>query len=120
MEDMEEKLGAMLSNPELMQKVMAMAQSLGQSAETAPPPKDAPPTPPADTPQLDPALLQKLLSLGAQTGIDRNGQALLKALGPYLTCQRITKLERAMRAARLAKAASAAAGSGALSFLTGR
>lgn len=115
MAEMEEKLGAMLGNPDFMQKVMAMAQSLGQSAETAPEKPGVPP--PSDAPQLDPAMLQKLLTLGAQTGIDRNGQALLKALSPYLSRQRIGKLERAMRAARLAKAA---ANSGALSFLTGR
>ena len=29
MEDMEDKIGAILSNPQMMQQIMAMAQSLG-------------------------------------------------------------------------------------------
>ena len=33
MDEMEQKLGAVLGNPELMQKIMAMAQSLGQPAQ---------------------------------------------------------------------------------------
>lgn len=118
MEDMEQKLGAILGNPEMMQKIMSMAQSLGQQP-AAPSPEEEPQvkSPGAD---MDPAAIQKIIALANQTGIDRNQQALLKALGPYLSGQRITKLEKAMRAAKLAKVAASALNSGTIPFFTGR
>ncbi len=124
MEDMEQKLGAILSNPDMMQQIMTMAQALGQTQQApsapAPPPQTAPEASESAVPALDPAAIGKLASLAGQASIDRNQQALLKALKPYLSSQRIDKLEKAMRAAKLAKAASFAVNSGALSFLSGR
>ena len=117
MDAMEEKLGAILGNPQMMQQIMSMAQTLN----TAPnPPQDEPPGNAANFSDFDPAMLQKIMSLAGNLGIDPNQQALLSALRPYLTGGRIQKLEKAMRAAKLANAASAAFNSGALSFLTGR
>ena len=125
MDQMEDKIGAILGNPALMQQIMSMAQSLGQSAPqaTAPPPPPQQESVPAAAPampDLDPAALGKIMSLAGSTNIDRNQKALLRALEPYLTRQRLQKLEKAMRAARLANAASSLLQSGALSFLTGR
>lgn len=117
MEGMEEKLGAILGNPQIMQQIMSMAQSLGQSQEQ---PSEAPPKEASPLPDLNPAVLQQFMSLAGKTGIDRNQRALLGALRPYLTKERLAKLEKAMRAAKLASAASTALNSGALSFLTGR
>ena len=48
MEGMEEKLGAILSNPEMMNTIMSMAKALGQSQ---PQPEQAPPCPPPPPPQ---------------------------------------------------------------------
>ena len=96
MAEMDDKLGAILNNPAMMQQIMAMAQSLGQQA----PPKEESPPP------FDPGMMQKVMSLGTQTSIDSNQQALLTALNPYLPHQRLNKLEKAMRAAKLAKLAS--------------
>lgn len=115
MEGLEEKIGAMLSNPQLMQQIMAMAQTLGQSQEQ----QEQHPEP-APIPDINPAALQQIMRIAGQTGIDRNQKALLTALRPYLTAQRIGKLEKAMRAAKLASAATTALNNGALSFLTGR
>lgn len=98
MEGMEEKLGAILGNPAMMQQIMAMAQSFGQSQPEPPPQK--PETPPL--PDLDPAMLTRIMSLMGNSSIDANQKTLLRALTPYLTAQRIEKLERAMRAAKLA------------------
>jgi len=115
MEGMEDKLGAILNNPQLMQQIMSMASSLsGPSPEREP---DIPANPLSD---FDPAMLQKLMGLAGNLNINENQRALLLALRPYLTEGRIEKLEKAMRAAKLANAASAALNSGALSFLTGR
>ena len=104
MDAMEEKLGSILNNPEMMQKIMTMAQSLGSSAPSQEEPQEAPQSDPL--PQIDIASLQKISGLARQGNIDREQQALLKALGPYLSRQRIRKLENAMRAARMAKVAA--------------
>ncbi len=127
MDDMESKMGAILNNPEMMQKIMAMAQSLNQSSNTQKqeeksPPKDAPSQQASsfNIPDIDISTLQKLSGLAKQTGVDRNQQSLLKALHPYLSHQRIAKLERAMRAARMASVASSVLGSQGIRSLLGR
>lgn len=117
MDDMETKLNSILGNPQMMQQIIAMAQSMGQGSE-APPEKVK--EEPAAPPLPDAATLQKLVGFAQRSGVDKNQQALLHALSPYLSDQRIQKLERAMRAAKIAGLAAAALGSGGLSFLTGR
>lgn len=119
MDEMEEKLGAILSNPQMMQQIMTMAQTIGQSAEhsdTQPNPTDAAS---ASLP-FDPTILATLSSLAGNTSVDPNQKALLHALRPYLSQDRVTRLEKAMHAARLAKFASVFLNQGGLSFLTGR
>lgn len=123
MDDMEEKLSSILGNPQMMQQIMAMAQTLGQSQ---PPPKEEPrPEPPrqlqsATGSMPDAAMLQRVFNLARQSGIDKNQQSLLKALGPYLSRERISKLEKAMRAARIAAMASTALRSAGISTYSGR
>ncbi len=98
MEDLQEKLNGILSDPQTMQKIMSMAQQLGSQ-----PPPAAPEQPPQEGSFLpDPSMLQKLASLAGQSTVDRDQQGLLRALGPYLSRHRLAKLERAMRAARMA------------------
>lgn len=118
MSEMEDKLGAILGNPDMMQKIMSMAQSLNQ----AQPQTDTRPQPQQETPAVnfDPAMLQRIAAMAGQTGIDRDQQALLNALSPYLSKHRIEKLEKAMRAAKLAGLASSALGNGGLQALLGR
>lgn len=99
MDDLESKLGAVLENPQMMEKIMSLAQSLGQASPQEAPPADT-------TPQVDLQLLQKLTGLAGQSSIDSNQKNLLAALGPYLNRKRISKLEKAMRAAKMAKLAS--------------
>ena len=97
MAEMDDKLGAILNNPAIMQQIMSMAQSLGQQS---------PPTTPEPAAGPDPAMLQNIMQLSTQTGIDPNQQNLLTALNPYLPQPRLQKLEKAMRAAKLARVAS--------------
>lgn len=94
MEGMEDKLGAILGNPQMMQQIMSMAQALGSSS--APPEKPQPPQVP------DPAMLARLMPLLQSSGIDTNQRTLLKALHPYLSRERLDRLEKAMRAAKMA------------------
>ena len=124
MEDMQDKLKSILGNPEMMQKIMSMAQAFGQSseqnkheaAEHTPPPLPNQPQPIS----IDPAMLQKIAGFAQQSGVDRNQQALLKALRPYLSKERIVKLEKAMRAAKVAGFASTALGGMGSLFSLGR
>lgn len=99
MEDMESKLGAILSNPQMMQQIMSIAQNF--QSDPAPPPSQG-----EALPEIDFATIQKMTSLIGKTGINPQQKALLQALSPYLSSQRIQKLEKAMRAAKLAGMAS--------------
>lgn len=114
MDNMEDKLNALLQDPDMMSKIQTMAQSLGLQNNQSPPPKQE------SLPDFDPAMLQKLSGFARQSGVDRNQKALLSALGPYLSRDRLTKLEKAMRAAKMARMASGFLGQGGLSLLTGR
>lgn len=121
MEGMEEKIGAILSNPEMMKTIMTMAQSLGQNMPQQEPPQ-AQPQKQAQPQQKTPLqaksapsigkneleMISKISTLSQQTGLDRQEQTLLKALNPYLTKDRLEKLEKAMHAAKMAKFATVA------------
>ena len=115
MEGMDEKLGAILNNPQMMQQIMSIANSMNQPSA-----QQEAPAPQMGSLDFDPAMLQKVMGLAGQLGVDSNQKALLGALHPYLSDMRVQKLEKAMRAAKLASLASTAFNSGALSFLTGR
>ena len=104
MDGMEEKLGAILGNPQMMQQIMALAQSMGSQSP--------PPEPPPKQDGTDPAMMQKMMTAFQASGVDAHQRALLSALNPYLTRDRISRLERAMRAAKLAGMASAFLGGG--------
>ena len=103
MAEMDDKLGAILGNPAMMQQIMSMAQALGQQT---PPPQQEP------AEGFNPATLQNIMQVSNQTGIDSNQEALLTALNPYLPQPRLQKLQKAMRAAKLARIASTFLGQG--------
>lgn len=127
MSDFEEKLNAVLSNPDAMSQIMNLAQSLnlgggsGGEGGASESPKDSHGPPPEGGPGggpgpdlsglgnllggIDPAMLQRLAPLigelsGNGGGNDERMQ-LLYALRPFLKPERRDKVERAARAARL-------------------
>ena len=106
MDNLEQQLGSVLSNPEMMQKIMAMAQSLG--GPQSPPSESPPHSPEPATPNIDLSMIQKISGIMSSTNIDREQRALLSALSPYLSQGRLRKLENAMRASRLADFAAKA------------
>ena len=114
MSELEERLNALLSNPQLMQQIASMAQAMGSNS-----PEQTEPQMPA-APALDPQLIQTMAQTLGNTGVDNNQKALLHALSPYLSSHRVQKLERAMQAAKLAGAASGFLSAGGLQMLTGR
>ncbi len=117
MEAMEDKLGAILNNPQMMEQIMSMAKMLGQSSspEQKTEVKDAP----QPFPELDPAMLQRISGFARESGIDPQQKALLNALAPYISRERVNKLEKAMRAAKIARFAASFLGSG-IPLLSGR
>ena len=106
MEGMEEKLGAILGNPDMMKQIMSMAQALGSQPPPEPPPEQK------SEPGIDPAILQQAMTLIRGSGVDPHQQSLLRALEPYLSHERIGRLHRAMRAAKLASLATQFLGGG--------
>lgn len=113
MDDLQARMGAILNDPEMMKKISALAQGLSSSQEPQPQPQSQPQPQPQPQlqqqpllPNIDPGMLQKLAGFAGQTGIDNNQKTLLHALNPYLSSERISKLERAMRAASMARMAS--------------
>ena len=99
MDELEEKLGAVLNNPQMMQQIMSMAQALGGESPKGEAKQEA-------FPEVDLAMVQTLSGLARQSGIEPREQALLHALQAYLTADRVGRLERAMRAAKMAKFAT--------------
>ena len=115
MAELEDKIGAVLNNPQLMQQIMSMAQNMNATSPTPEPTANQ-----EHMPELDMNLIRQISGMAKKGTIDHNQQSLLKALSPYLSPGRIGKLEKAMRAAKLAGAASAILGSGNIPFLSGR
>lgn len=116
MADIQAQMNSILQNPEMMEKIMSMAQSLGdqnQQSGQASPGAEA-------FPEIDIATIQKLSGFLGQSNIDSNQRTLLTALKPYLQTERITKLEKAMRAAKLATLASSLLSSSGFSLSAGR
>ena len=114
MAELDEKLAAMMADPNIMAQGAAMAKSLGM----APPgpgetPSEGPPKPPPKGPEKPPApppspdVLQRLAAMAGQSALDENRRRLLHALRPYVRPERLARLENAMRTAQLAGAATA-------------
>ena len=110
MGDFEEKLERILGNPQAMEQIMSLAQSLNGSA---PDPSPAPPPAPTEIPKaadslglgaLDPQVITGLVRLLNQS---RSGEdertALLEALRPFVKEQRYAKLDKAIQIARLSR-----------------
>ena len=117
MDSMEDKLNAVLGNPQLMEQLMNMARALGQNSSDTTSQESADPS---SLPRIDPAIFQQLAGLSQQSTITNEQQNLLHALSPYLPKDRLQKLEKAMRAAKMARFASSFLSSGNLPLLTGR
>ena len=96
MDEWEEKIGAVLGNPELMGKIMNLAQSMGGSEPAA-----APQEPGFDMPDL--GMVQKAMGLASGFRMDPKLKTLIQALQPFVSAHRLQKLEKALQTARLAR-----------------
>ena len=112
MADFSQMLNGILSNPQAMQQMMALAQSLGLQGQGGQPQQSAP-TPPPPPPQLpqqpsqpDPMqLLQGFLQMSKQMGGDERQLALFQALKPFVRPDRAEKLDRAIQVAKISRLA---------------
>lgn len=121
----EEKLGAILNDPQAMSQIMSIAQSIGggpgqpgqDTQEPAPPPIQAPAEPAPDdqapdpdaAPGLDPKVMAAgLRALSVWQDPEDDRAALLQALRPFMKEERQSKVDRAIRIVRLSKAVRAA------------
>ena len=120
MSEFDDKLNALLSDPDRMAQIMQMAQSLsGGFSPPEQPPAHQPFSPPSSTQQqdsplsgdlltsltggFDPKLLIRLMPLIQELGADSSSGArtLLYALRPYLKAERQDRIERALQLAKL-------------------
>lgn len=109
MDDVNEKLNALLSDPSSMAQIMQLAQQLSGSmgGDTAQPAAVSPaaspsPPPPAPLPAIDPQVIAKYLPLLQELTRDTSQTTqLLYALRPFLKDGKQNKVERAARLARL-------------------
>lgn len=115
MADFSEMLNGILSNPQAMQQIMTLAQSLGLQGQGGQPQQSAP-APPPPQPQLsqlpqqpnqpDPMqLLQGFLQMSKQMGGDERQLALFQALKPFVRPDRAEKLDRAIQVAKISRLA---------------
>jgi len=109
MAEFEEKLNAILSDPQAMGQILSAARALsGQKEENAPAETDTTSDNETDPlsalGQLDPKLLQAGMRLLSEyTSGDERKTALLEALKPFLRPERQAKVDQAVKIARLAK-----------------
>ena len=105
MEDMDSRLNALLSDPEAMGRIMALAQQLsGENAASSPPPSpEPPPSSQQEDDGFDPMLLLKFLPLLQELRQDNSSQSMqfLSAMRPFLKPERQPKVERAVKLAHL-------------------
>ena len=108
MDDVNEKLNALLSDPGSMAQIMQLAQQLSGSmgGDTAQPaatsPAAPPPPPPSPLGGIDPQTIARYLPLLQELTRDTSQTTqLLYALRPFLQDGKQNKVERAARLARL-------------------
>ncbi len=104
MSEFEDRLNAVLNDPDSMAQIMKLAQSIGDKSEDSKPEQ-------SNDPGID---IGSLMSLAGQLGStsDSKYSALLCAIKPYLSDERQNRLDRALKISRLSKLAKTALESG--------
>nr|WP_317324550.1 hypothetical protein [uncultured Flavonifractor sp.] len=122
MAQLEEQLNQILGDPQAMEQIMSLAQSLSGSRESPPPDQSSPgeteappeggtavPSPLSALADLDPRLLRMGMTLLSEySAQDDKKAALLSALKPFLKPERQEKIDQAVRIARLTRVVRAA------------
>ncbi len=99
--ELEDMINSVLSDPEQMNKIMGMAQSLmGGESQSQPREENR-----GVMDGLDPKMLSKLRQLMGGAQRPGESEALLRAMQPYLSEKRRVKMDKALKLARFAKLA---------------
>ena len=101
MSELDEKLNALLSDPDKMAQVMQLAQQLSGSMGASPPPP--PPAAPPSLPDgLDMAAMMRFLPLLQELNQpNQQAEQLLNSLRPFLKAEKQENIPKAIRLARL-------------------
>ena len=98
MSEFDDRLNALLSDPDSMAQIVQLAQQL--SGQQAPPPEPSPADPPESS--FDPSLFQKAIPLLQEFSREKCQSAqLLRALRPYLRAEKQEKVAQAIQMAHL-------------------
>lgn len=119
MDDIDQKLDAILGNPDLMQQIMSLASQINIPEIQKPEQQKETVKEEKTIPSLDGNLIKGISNLLNNTGIDKNQQTLLSALKPYIGAEKTRKLEKAMQASKMAQLASTYLNIGNLRQITG-
>ena len=118
MSDFEDKLGAILNDPQAMGKIMSLAQSLAGGENQAKGTDESQQANPTEWNQadsersegilradgLDPGMIEMGIRLLREyNSVDNRSAALLEALRPFVRTQRYKKVDRAVQIARLSR-----------------
>ena len=109
MAEFEDKLNAVLSNPELMGQILSLAGSLNQQPSAPPPP---PPSGSFGSMPFDPGAMAGMMQMLKATQLEPRQRNLVQALRGFVPEDRLVRLEKAMQASLIAKFASAAMNQG--------
>lgn len=109
MAEFEDKLNAVLSNPELMGQILSMAGSLNQQQAAPPPP---PPSANFGSMPFDPGAMAGMMQMLKATQLEPRQRNLVQALRGFVPEDRLVRLEKAMQASLIAKFASHAMNQG--------
>ena len=115
MAGMEDVMGQILQNPQAMQQIFSLAQSLnlGQappSSGSAGPAATLAPKAPAPSPSVPDTdgLFRTILDLAGQSSKNEPQLALFEALKPFVTPERAKQIDQAILVARIAQMAAGA------------
>lgn len=108
MDDLNEKLARLLSDPNSMAKIQSAMATLGGGDSTEPSPAPPPPVaPPSVEPPIgnlpDLSMLTRLMPLMGAFNQEDDDTRLLQALRPYLHGERSERLDETMKLLRLTK-----------------
>lgn len=112
MSELEDKLGAILSNQDAMNQIMALAQSLSGADRAASPPPEPEAPPESGAPSggdlslggLDPRLISMAMRLAGEYNSNNDSRAaLLEALRPFVREERYANLDKAIQISKLTR-----------------
>ena len=104
MDDLQSKISAIFSSPESMEQIRSLAQSLAGSSDIQ---NHSPSTEHHEDalPLIDPRIMQIMTKAMSEFSKPSEAAALLGALRPYLSPERMSKVDNAINIAKIAKIA---------------